>query len=646
MSAPSLDSSADLQQPNTRRMLGLRIPDWLPNVLIVCLVAFHIMLATDDLAKRGFYPTAIHHDGYWEVINFSRYLDGFVPFGIDLDDATTESRQFIDGKRGPDIQWSDPRALWHVLTQGWLRGLWASDDYPTEVPLAYLLPAVVHKVSGGSLLATALTPQLFLAVMLFSVYGIGRRAGGPWIGVAAAVIAGGYPGVYLLARTHHHSLATGAMAAALICLLAYSRGFTRLWICALAGITAYVSTLVPESMAFVGLIGLIVAGPFAMEFVRLIRRSRSRPVDAIWGMIGLALFLAPACHLVDLTRFNTFINSGQNFLADMTANARIGSHVPESLHGILPFFAYFFNLSFDVGRPMMTLWLVAGAVLLWRAPRGERLSVALSVAVPLVLLSVMPKKGSWYITPLCPGFALITALGLRGLRSLKLRRWAMGLAVACGLLLPVLLALVPREYRSHAIMEEFWDQLKSTVQINSQQLGDDGGQPYVSHRTRVLPLAVACHELVAYDLRNNHGATRPRRVTIMGGTSHIIDGLRYIVELSHPEMFIVDLFTDMVTPDLRWQVLAELKADQFDYVMFIGGLEDNLRAFPLDDWDPLQWRSDFGPKPDEVVGDWTRSDQIKWNAGLRRFAKDLRKRRWKRIDLSVGPIYQAVNEGR
>ena len=624
----------------------MRTLRWLPAFLMICLVAFHTLLAVHDLAKRGFFPRKIHHKASIEVLNISHYFDGFIPLGIDPDGVGPTCRQIIDGKRGSDIQWSDPRTLWNQLTKGWLKGLWQNDHYMTKIPLSFLLPAVVHKVSGGSILATALTPQLFLAVMLFSVYGIGRRAGGPWIGLAAAVIAGGYPGVFQLARTHHDSLATGAMAAAVICLLVYSRGFTRLWICFLAGVTAFISTLVSESMSGTMLIGVIVVGPLAMEYVRLIRRCRTRTADAFRGMAGLALFLAPICLLLDWSRFSRFIGYGQSSLSDVDAFARVGSHVPESLQGMVVFFAYFFNIAFDMVQPMMTLWLVVGAVLLWRAPRGERLAVVLSVAVPLALLSVLPKKGSWYILPLCPGLALTTALGLRGLRSLKLRRWAMGIAAACGLVMPLHLAIIPPYYRGMADLSQVWPRIKETVQIIDLGLRDDREGPHLSHRTKGLPLAVAGRELVAHDLQNHFRVARPRRVTIIGGDTPLIEGFRYIVELAHPEMFVIDLFTDFISPEIRWQVLAELTADQFDYLIFFGNeYEEELKAFPLDDWDPLQMRFDFYPEPDFAAGEWSKSDQMRWKAGLRRFAKDLRKRRWKRIDLSVGPIYQAVDEG-
>ena len=614
---------------------------------MVCLVALHMLLAVDDLTRRGCYPRPIHHSPHLEVLNLTHYLDGYVPALIEVDGPWRALQRLLDGTRGPAIEWSNPRILWRELTRGWLRGVWDNDDYMTAFPLSFLLPAVVYKVTGGSVLAVGLAPQIFLALVLFSVYGIGRRVGGPWLGLVAAVIAGGYPGVYQLARGHHESLATGAMAAAVFCLLLYSRGFTRLGVCALAGVAAFLSTLVAESVSGTMLIGLIVIAPFCIEYLRLIGRSRRRAVEGLRGIAGLALFLAPPFLLFNWNRLIVFIGQSQDSFSDAGAFARVGSHVPESLHGIVVFLSYFFRISFFTLQPVMTLWLVVGAVLLWRAPRGERLSVLISVALPLVLLSIMPKKGAWYITPLCPGFALITALGLHGLRSPKRRRWAMGLAAACGLVMPLQHALLPRHVKDKLDLVNIWPHIKKTVWINGVAFGDEAYGPRLDHRAMELPVAVAARELVAHDLKNNPGAVGPRRVVALGGETRLQRGFRYLAELHHPDMFVIDLFNDFIPTDQRQRLLSRMTADKFDYMLFMErGLEARLKEMPEGHWDALKSRVDFVLMPRTIFlnDNWSFSDQKKWNTGLRRFAKALLERRWKRIDLSVGPIYQAVDK--
>ncbi len=627
-------------------------------VLMVYLVALHMLLAAVDLTRRGFCPDPIFHSAHEIVVDQVHYLNGYYPVGHS-DESGTDSKVYIDGRRGPEIQWSDPRALYKELTRGRLRDLWASSGYLSKLPLPFFLSAVVHKASGGSIMAISLAPQLFVALLLFSVYGIGRRAGGSWLGLAAAVIASGYPAVYQLARTHYDALATTAMAAAVICSLVYSRGFTRLRICALAGITVYLSTLVSESVSGSLLIGLVAAGPFAMEYVRLIRRGRTRTTDVLRGMAGLALFFAPICLLYNWDRITAFILYSHSSWTEMSAFPRIGTHVPESLHPYVSFFAYFFRITFDLLQPMMTLWLVAGAVLLWRAPRGERLAVALSVAVPLVLQSVMPKKAIQYILPICPSLALITALGLRGLRSPKLRRGAMGVAAACGLMMPLFYTIIPPRYRDLVDLDQISPRIKTAVEIHELPLGDKRLGD-MSHRTDILPTAIAGRELVAHDLKNNPLRVGPRRVAVFGRRADPYEGLRYVVELSHPEMFVLDFLNANMKRRTRWLMLEELRADQFDYLVFTGANpDDGLGAFPQGGWDPLKSRMDLslimriGDDPRlwsdanklKMMDGQSPSGQNRWNTRFRRFVKDLFQRRWKRVDLSVGPIYQAVNEG-
>ena len=653
MSAPSSGSTGELQRPSVR----VRILRRLPIVLMVCLVALHMLLAAVEHNKRAFFPTHLIHSGYMVVVDQAHYFNGYLPLVGHSGNIDLLEKVLIDGRRGPEIKWSHPRALWEELTQGRFRKLWDSDEYKNKLPLPFFLPAMIHSVSGGSIMATSLAPQVFLILLLFSVYGVGRRAGGPWLGLAAALIASGYPGIYQLARSHHDSLATGAMAAAVICLIVYSRGFTRLWICALAGIAAYISTLVSESMAGTMLIGLIVAGPFAMEYVRLIRRCRSRKVDVLWGMAGLALFLAPMCLLFNWDRISLFISYGQHSWAESDSYAFVGSHVPESLKAMVAFLAYFIRIPVDILRPTMTLWLVAGAVLLWRAPRGERLTVALWVAVPLVLQTVMPKKATQYIVPICPGLALVTALGLRGLKSPRRRRWAIGLAAGCGLMMPLFFSLVPRHYRGLVDLDQISPLIKETVKIYELPLGDENDGLPLLHHTDLLPLARAGRELVAYDLENNSRVAGPRRVALFGGYNQMNESFRYVVELDHPRMFVLDLLGFNMVRTTRQLMLDELKADQFDYLIFVGNVPNSgLQEFPSDQWDPLKSRTDLSPilragdglsiRPDEkslmMMDGQSLPDQKRWNARFRRFTKDLLKRRWKRVNLSEGPVYQAV----
>ena len=636
--------------------MGKRFLSKLPVILVTCLVTYHLLLATVAISERGYLPTFLNHSAYDYIVELARYLDGYIPIDADLADADQAYHEIIDGRRGAAIPWSSPGAMWHELTRGWLRGLWYSDEYKNKIPLPTFLSALAHKISGGSILAVALSPQLFFALMLLSVYGIGRRYGGPWTGVAAAAIASGYPGIYLLARTHHDVLATGAMATAAICLLSYSRGFTRLWICALAGIAAFISTIAFECVSGAALVGMVVAGPFAMEYVQLIGRARARTREALWGMAGLALFLAPTCLLYNWTRLSILENQLQNALGGADGIFPPGPQVPEFLHEYVTYVAYLFWIAAEHLQPVMTLWLIIGAVMIWHAPRGGRLAVALFVLVPLVALCVVPKKASHYIMPILPGFALMTALGLRGIRSIKLRRWAIGLATASGLMMPLYTSL-PLHFRE-VIEGDRLSSLKKIADMVSIQLELVDSQ---NIRQQILPLAIAGRELVAHDLARNHQKAGPRRVAMFGRSRLNTERIRYVVELSHPRMFVIDFLSYATKRRTRWRMLNELKPEQFDYLIFLK--EDvgssALRPLPVDYWDPVQSRdgwSDLISTSDTTVirkedmalsseGNKSRNERRQWEVLFRRWAKQLLDRRWKRIDTSAGPIYQAEDAG-
>ena len=149
-------------------------------------------------------------------------------------------------------------------------------------------------------------------------------------------------------------------------------------------------------------------------------------------------------------------------------------------------------------------------------------------------------------------------------------------------------------------------------------------------------------------------------MAVFGETTAPIEGLRYVAELSHPEMFVLDLLNSNIKRKTLWLILDEVKADQFDYLVFVGrGHLDPLKAFPSSGWDPLKSRDDLSgqlrmgdepqirtdEKTQRMMDGQSQAALKEWNMRFRQFTKRLLQRKWKRVDLSVGPIYQAVDEG-
>ena len=608
-----------------------RLRGRLPAFLLVLMIALHLLLAAAFHCKRGWFPSPLPHMGYKNIVDQTRIIRGYKPL-LPSDKLHLSVKTLFDGQRKGDFQLSHPRVLWRELSRGQLRGLWRNHDegeYWNEIPLSFFLPALVHAVSGGSLVAVALSSQIFLALLLLFTYKIGGRAGGPWVGLAAAAIISGYPGIFELARTHHDSLANGVMATALVYLLLRGDGFTRLGICALGGVAAFLSSRVGENVSCTVLVTMIVAGPFLLEVVRLGRRLVGRAPQAWRGLLGLGLFLLPPLLLFDWTTMAALARYMDHRIMAVGASAMVGPHVPELLTSTVTYLAYPFQLAFDLLQPLMTLWLIAGAVLLWRAPRGGRLALVLMILVPLIPLSLIPKKAINYVIPFLPAMALITALGLGGLKSLMLRRWSLRLAAASGVGMLLFSSLAPPGLQQALDLDRLSPDIKKTVQV----LGLHGyatfwhGDFNSQHK-----LAAASHQFVAQAGRASSSRSEPQRVAVFGTSVRQIEGFRYIVELSQPNLFVFDIIHPAHAPGHILEILTWLEDAPFDYLVYLD--RERPLPWPSESWDAFRTRTDWRVPADPII-------RKHGDAPFRRVVNKLRGRSWTRVDLKAGPIYRA-----
>ena len=593
----------------------------------------HLLLAVAFHQNRGWFPSPLPHMGYKNIVDQTRILSGYKPL-LSSNKLHLSVKTLFDGQRKDDFQLSNPRVLWRELSQGQLRGLWRNhdeDEYWNEIPLSFFLPALIHTLSGGSIVAVALSSQIFLALLLFFTYKIGQRAGGPWIGLAAAALISGYPGVFELARTHHDSLANTALATALVYLLLRGDGFTRLGTCALAGVLAFMCSRVGENISCTVLIAMIVAGPFTLEVIRLGRRLAARPAKAWPGLLGLLLFVLPLLFLFDWSTVSALLRNLDHRFLSVDAGAMVGPHVPELLTGLVTHLAYLFQLTFDLLQPLMTLWFIAGAVLIWRAPRSLRLALALMILIPLIPLSLIPKKAINYVIPFLPAVALITALGLGALKSSRRRRWSLGLSAASGVTMLLFSSLMPPSVQQLVDLDRLSPDIKKTVLVlglhgySTVWHGDFNSQ----HK-----LAAAGHQFVTH-LRSAADNKRPQTVAVFGTSVRQIEGFRYILELSQPNLFVFDIINPNYAPGHISKTLAWLGEMPFDYLIYLD--QDRPIPWPSEPWDALRARTDWRLPADPTM-------RKLGEAPFRRVVSKLRRRAWARVDLHSGPIYRAISK--
>ena len=574
----------------------------IPNILLGLLLLIHIALAARTHINNAFIPGDIQHQGFHLVVSICRILQGY-----EYTEGTNSLAALANFTSPPKaLPWSEPHFLWQELSQGRLALLWRNSDklsYWTDWPHSSLLPALVYFISGGSVLATALAPQLYVAILLLSVFGIGRQALGKWYGLAAAVIASGYFGIIAVGRTHHDSLLVAALSTAVVYLLLKSKGFTRIGPSALAGLVVFLLSRSGETISMTALGGLICFGPFlwALWCSPIWRRPKitSRPT------YGLLLFLGQIIAILwlDGQRLSHFfINNVPKSMTNTESFAMVDPSISNPMAWILPYLSYLVELAVNLVQPLMALWLLLGAALLWRAPAGLRLVLVLMVMIPLLPLTLLPKKANWYLIPLLPGMALITAYGLAGLKSIRARTVTLCLASLCGMFMLVGSSLAPALTNRILDLGGITSVVRKAVWI-----------PYLNY----LNVGPPTFKATVTQFIRHHEATG-----LEGRTSNLVavltlngsgERFRYPVELKHPEL-------RLIIPNIQSPPLTGIPGQRFRYLLFFDELG---RLSPM-------------PKSEREFEKYYRIN----HKMVLPFITGLRKLKWNRVDLSSGPIYQ------
>jgi 4-amino-4-deoxy-L-arabinose transferase-like glycosyltransferase len=108
------------------------------------------------------------------------------------------------------------QSLFEAMTWSWNRP-----------PLSHLMAVPLYRAFGVSTDVALMGNVIFIAVLLFSVYGIGRKLYGWQVGVLAAFFTSTYPILFSISRMPYVEYAVTALVAVAIYLLVASEGFRR-----------------------------------------------------------------------------------------------------------------------------------------------------------------------------------------------------------------------------------------------------------------------------------------------------------------------------------------------------------------------------------------------------------------------------------
>jgi 4-amino-4-deoxy-L-arabinose transferase-like glycosyltransferase len=233
------------------------------------------------------------------------------------------------------------------------RTLTYSGYYP---PLFHLSVVAFYRLFGVSMDVAVAVNFVHLAVLLVSVYGIGREIGGSRVAILATFIACTLPMVFAMSRYTYIEFSLTAMVALSVWLLLLSRGFTSKRYSWLFGLSVGLGLLAKWTFVLFVFPALLVVILRAGSLSGLQKGVRAFSLDTKWfaASAGLALIVSMGWYVPNIQR-----------VSELPLN-----------HVLLP----------------ISWFLLAGLIYLFKEPsqRGSNLAAALFLASVLA--------GSWYLT--------------------------------------------------------------------------------------------------------------------------------------------------------------------------------------------------------------------------------------------------------
>ena len=495
--------------------------------------------------SRGPLPPHSAHDAFLLVPQLSNLLSGATPddpsFGM-FHPTWFSERAIPYGALGADgfVE----RLFGNVQNHTWI-----------DAPHPMALMAWVHWVVPMGTHGPVAIQCLYFLILMVSVFAIGARVGTSRIGLMAAVLVAGTPGLFGSIHYIEPHLSVAAMSTASVALLLRSEGLRRWGWSVAASLCLWSLSRSGEGSGEVVIAGLVVVGPVLATIIGSDRRLH----PTRW-LVGLGALALPLMLLADVAWMIAAMERVTRAFADPAIQTDVAAKGGWQSSATAWVLAYGVLSVTDYFRPVLAVAIGIGIVAALRTGgRGQWLLVAWLV-VPWVALSWMQRKASWYGIALLPPAIVWAAIGLDRLLS------ARGRAAVWCLALGQFLAfsLVPKDSFPSAIG---W--LRDPLPIHDWRL----------RRIEYLQpgTAVQGQDRVRRDLdrlldwADSTGDDRPFALMTMG-TQHDY-AARYYLQMARPGIDAVNLGD----PRLRAARYRSLHPDDFGAFMF---LDKGAEAWP------------------------------------------------------------------
>ncbi len=253
------------------------------------------------------------------------------------------------------------------------------------------------------------------------LFALGRELKGPWAGLLAATLMPLFPAIAFLTRRWDVQGPQLAILCAGALLAIRSRGFTRPLSTAgfvvLVTLGAMSSCRETDNILVVFALASMATGGVLRAWI-LRRGPRGEPVSRTRSLIGTGVVLA-ALVVLEFTVIHLLVPQQAHTIHPLLRYVEETGR--DEFQVQLPWWharhltAYLAHLFWHGLTPWLAVVVAAATALFLRFGRG-RAEVAAWALVPLIVLSLLPKKNFYYLAVIYPALPLMAALGIASLR--------------------------------------------------------------------------------------------------------------------------------------------------------------------------------------------------------------------------------------
>lgn len=299
-------------------------------------------------------------------------------------------------------------------------------------PLFHFCMAIFNIIFGKSLISSVMTNMVFLAVLSFSLYYIGKKLGDKNIGVLSTFIVSMYPFVFGLSRTPLLDFALTAMVALSLCCLIYTDNFTNRLSSLLFGFSLGLGMLTKQLFIFFIIVPLsfvIIGQLFKKEM------NKSKAKNLFISFLA-AFFLDAYWYVVNLKKvLPNYIRAGYHD-ADMFG--------PSNLFSLDSMVYYFYQLIVNQMLPFFCIVFAVGAFIFFRSKMKMKSFLLFSILGAYIIFTFLIKiKEPKTTVPYLSVFAIVSAAGILNLRPVKLKKFFIAFLVVFGLYQYFIVSYVP-----------------------------------------------------------------------------------------------------------------------------------------------------------------------------------------------------------